>query len=310
MFKWVTKNMALLTLLSAIAAYIYPAVFLIFKDYFLWLFAVTMFALGLVMKPEEAREALSKPLTIFIGVGAQYTVMPTLGFAAATISVASGADPSLALGFIIVACAPGAMASNVICYLLGGAVAFSVAMTLLASTLSPFMTPMLVEFLGGEYMNIPFLPMMKTIFLIVVLPLVLGMLLHHRFPQYQGRYEEIAPALAALAIIVICSYAVAANQERLAQTPIVVFLLVVALNAGGYLAGWFVGGLCSFDRKYQVTLAIEVGMQNAGLGVALALKHFSPETAIPGALFAVWCILTAAGLSRWKKIKEQGVAAI
>jgi len=309
-FKWFTKNMAILTLLSAIAAYIYPPAFLIFKDYFLWLFAITMFALGLVMKPEEARAALSKPASIFIGVGAQYTVMPTLGFIAASISVASGVDPALALGFIIVACAPGAMASNVICYLLGGAVAFSVAMTLLASMLSPFLTPMLVEFLGGEYMDIPFLPMMKTIFLIVVLPLALGMLLHHRFAQYQGHYEEVAPALAALAIIVICSYAVAANQERLAQTPWVVFLLVVILNAGGYLAGWFVGGMCNFERKYQVTLAIEVGMQNAGLGVALALKHFSPEAAIPGALFAVWCILTAAGLSRWKKVKEQEVAAI
>jgi BASS family bile acid:Na+ symporter len=245
-----------------------------------------------------------KPLSIIIGVGAQFSIMPTLGFVAATVAVASGTEPTLALGFIIVGCAPGAMASNVIAYLMGGAVAFSVAMTLMASTLSPFMTPMLVEFLGGEYMDIPFLPMMKTIFLIVVLPLAIGMLLHHRFPQYQANCKRIAPAIAALAIIIICSYAVAANQERIAQTPWIVFLLVVVLNGGGYLAGWLIGGLCNFDRKYQITLAVEIGMQNAGLGVALALKHFSPETALPGALFAVWCILTAAGLSRWKKLKE------
>jgi len=301
--------MAVLTLICAVIAYIYPPAFLIFKDYFLWFFAITMFALGLVMKPEEAKAALSKPGSIFIGVGAQFTIMPVLGFGAAMISVASGTDPALALGFIIVGCAPGAMASNVICYLLGGAVAFSVAMTLLASALSPLLTPLLVEFLGGEYMDIPFIPMMKTIFLIVVLPLASGMVLHHRFPQYQVSAERVAPAIAALAIIIICSYAVAANQERIAQTPWVVFFLVVALNAGGYLAGWFVGGLCDFDHKYQITLAVEIGMQNAGLGVALALKHFSPEAALPGALFAVWCILTAAGLSRWKKIKDNELVA-
>jgi len=299
-----SKNLAVLTLAGACAAYFYPPAFLVFKDYFLWFFGATMFALGLVMRPEEARDALSRPLTIVVGVGTQFIVMPALGFAAAMIAVASGAAPTLALGFIIVACAPGAMASNVICYLLGGAVAFSIAMTMLATTLSPLLTPALVQWLGGVFMPIPFWPMMQTIVLTVVMPLLLGMLIHHRLPQFRKHYALLAPDLAALAIIIICSYAVAANQERIAQTPWIIFALVVALNAGGYLAGWLIGGLFNFNRRYQITLAIEIGMQNAGLGVALALKHFEPEAALPGALFAVWCILTAAGLSRWKKARD------
>ena len=299
-WQWISRQLAPLTSIGAIAAYLYPPAFLIFKPWFLWLFAATMFALGLVMKPDEAREALSKPGAILIGVGTQFSVMPALGTLAATVATASGISPTMALGFIIVGCAPGAMASNVICYLLGGAVAFSVAMTLLASTLSPLLTPLLVAWLGGQYMEIPFLPMMRTILLIVVLPLILGMALRRRFPAARARCEQIAPAIAALAIVIICSYAVAANHARIGQTPLLLFLLVVAVNGGGYLAGWLVGRLCSFDRRYRITLAIEIGMQNAGLGVALALKHFSPETALPAALFAVWCILTAAGLSRWK----------
>jgi BASS family bile acid:Na+ symporter len=299
-----SRNLAILTLAGALAAYIYPPIFLIFKHYFLWFFAATMFALGLVMQPEEARDALAKPMTIVIGVCSQFSIMPALGFAAATIALWQGATPALALGFIIVSCAPGAMASNVISYLLGGAVAFSIAMTLLATALSPLMTPLLVEWLGGAWMPIPFWPMMQTIMLMVVLPLIGGMLIHHRFPQHQQHYECIAPDLAALAIIIICSYAVAANQERIAETPWVVFLLVIVLNAGGYLAGWMIGGLFNFERRYQITLAIEIGMQNAGLGVALALKHFEPESALPGALFAVWCILTAAGLGKWKQRNE------
>ena len=67
----------------------------------------------------------------------------------------------------------------------------------------------------------------------------------------------------------------------------------------GYLLGWWLARLYGFDANHRLTLAIEIGMQNAGLGVALALKHFAPETALPGALFAFWCILTAAGASSW-----------
>lgn len=303
--KWqfLSRNLALLTLAGAIGAYFFPAVFLVFKAYFLWLFAATMFALGLVMKPEEAKEALAKPGTVMIGVAAQFSVMPALGFGAAMLSTWYGVPASMALGFIIVGCAPGAMASNVISYLLGGAIAFSIAMTMLATTLSPLLTPLLVDWLGGALMDIPFWPMMKTILLTVVLPLLMGMIIHHRLPQYQKYYQQVAPDLAALAIIIICSYAVAANQERIAQTPWIVFALVVVLNAGGYLAGWFIGGACNFDKRYRITLAIEIGMQNAGLGVVLALKHFSPEAALPGALFAVWCILTAAGLGKLKGMK-------
>ncbi len=304
-WQFLSRYLAPLTLAYACAAYFYPPAFLIFKHYFLWFFGATMFALGLVMKPEEAKEALSRPLTIFIGVGTQFTVMPVLGFTAAMIAVASGAEPSVALGFIIVGCAPGAMASNVICYLLGGAVAFSIAMTMLATILSPLMTPILVEWLGGVFMEIPFWPMMQTIVFTVVLPLAAGMMIHHRFPQYQIHYERVAPDLAALAIVIICSYAVAANQGRIEQTPWIIFLLVVILNAGGYLAGWIIAGLCKFERRYQITLAIEIGMQNAGLGVALALAHFEPETALPGALFAVWCILTAAGMTRYFHTKKR-----
>ena len=105
--------------------------------------------------------------------------------------------------------------------------------------------------------------------------------------------------MASLAIIIICAYAVAANHERLSHIDSSLFLVIIAVNALGYLLGWAVARLSQFSHPYRLTLAIEIGMQNAGLGVALALKHFSPETALPGALFAVWCVLTGAGASAW-----------
>ncbi|HKI61573.1 MAG TPA: bile acid:sodium symporter, partial [Mariprofundaceae bacterium] len=234
-WRFLSRNMAALTLAGAMAAFVYPPAFLIFKAYFLWLFAATMFALGVVLHPEEARAALRRPASIALGVMTQFTVMPLLGFAAASIAVWQGVSPMLALGFIIVGCAPGAMASNVITYLAGGAVAFSIAMTMLATVLSPLLTPSLVELLGSAFMDIPFWPMMQTILLTVALPLALGMALRTRLGAYLPAAERAAPGIAAIAIIIICSYAVAANHERINDTPALVIGLVILLNALGYL---------------------------------------------------------------------------
>jgi BASS family bile acid:Na+ symporter len=294
--RFIANQLAPITLLGAIAAYMHPPLFLVFRDSFLWFFAATMFALGIVLDTGELRETARYPGRIGLGVLTQYTVMPLLGFAVAMLVPL---PPEIAVGFIIVACAPGAMASNVIVYLAGGAVAFSVAMTTLATFLSPLLTPALVELLGKVFLDIPFWPMMQTILLTVVVPLAAGILLG----RYLGAQRElacvIAPAVAALAIVIICSYAVAANQERIAVVGGWVIAAVILLNALGYLAGWWLARLYGFDATHRLTLAIEIGMQNAGLGVALALKHFAPETALPGALFAFWCILTAAGATSW-----------
>lgn len=294
--RFIANQLAPITLLGAIAAYLHPPLFMVFRDSFLWFFAATMFALGIVLDTGELRETARHPGRIGLGVLTQYTVMPLLGLAVAMLVPL---PPEIAVGFIIVACAPGAMASNVIVYLAGGAVAFSVAMTTVATFLSPLLTPGLVELLGKVFLEIPFWPMMQTILLTVVVPLAAGILLG----RYLGRQRElaraIAPAVAAIAIVIICSYAVAANQERIAVVGGWVIAAVMLLNATGYLAGWWLARLYGFDAMHRLTLAIEIGMQNAGLGVALALKHFAPETALPGALFAFWCILTAAGASSW-----------
>ena len=124
---------------------------------------------------------------------------------------------------------------------------------------------------------------------------ILGVILYLRTGWVVGNVG----LAGAIAIVVICSYAVAANQERIAVVGGWVIAMVVLINALGYLAGWLLARLYGFDANHRLTLAIEIGMQNAGLGVALALKHFAPETALPGALFAFWCILTAAGASSW-----------
>ncbi len=294
--RWIAAGLAPLTFLGAMAALVYPPSFLVFADWFLWFFAVTMLALGLVLDPGEFADTLRRPREIALGLATQFTVMPLLGFLAAYWS---GLDPRIALGFVIVGCAPGAMASNVIVFLAGGAVAYSVTLTSFATFLSPVLTPALVEWLGGVFLPIPFWPMMQTILLTVLLPLVGGMLLRQRLHGFEKAIREAAPAVAVLSIVVIIGYAVAANHSALMSVGPRVFVWVVIVNGLGYLAGWYLARLYGFRRRYQLALMVEIGMQNAGLGVALALRHFQAETALPGALFATWCVLTAAGASAW-----------
>jgi BASS family bile acid:Na+ symporter len=284
------SGLAPLTAAAAVAAYLYPQLFLPFGPWFLWFFAATMFALGTVLNPHDFEELGRRPSSVVLGVATQYTVMPLLGFAAGRLTD----DPSLALGFVIVGCAPGAMASNVIVYLAGGAAAYSVTLTTFSTLLAPLATPLLVELLGGVFMPVPVGPMMGTILWSVVVPLLAGMLLRRLLGGRAGPISQAAPAVAVLSIVVIIGYAVAANQAILREVGTGVFGLVVAVNLLGYAAGWVLGGVYRFSGPVRLALAIEIGMQNAGLGVALSLQHFDSRTALPGAVFATWCILTAA----------------
>ena len=296
LFRLIASQLALLTLSGSILAFLYPPIFLIFKNYFLWFFAATMFALGTVLKFDELKAELRNPKRISLGVLSQFSVMPLLAF---TMAQYPGFSPAIALGFIIVGCAPGAMASNVIVYLAGGAVAFSVTLTTVATFLSPMLTPLLVKWLGGAILPIEVLPLMKTILLTVLLPLAMGLMIQPYLGRYLQQVRAYAPGVAAIAIVIICSYAVAANQARIADMALSVLLGVILVNILGYILGYTFARWFGFDHFHRITLMIELGMQNAGMGVALALKHFPPETALPGALFAVWCILTAAIASGW-----------
>ena len=294
---WLAERLAWITALGALAAWLAPAPFLPLGKVFLPLFALVMFALGLVLDLEEARAVVARPLAVAQGVTAQYLIMPVLGWGAFALARALGEPPALALGFAIVGAAPGAMASNVVAHLVGGSAAYSIALTLVATLLSPLVTPLWVEWIAGATMEIPVLGMMRTILFAVVLPLVLGVLLQGRLRRPWS--EDAAKGLAALAIVAICAYAVAANHARIAKASLLVFALVVAINLLGYALGWLAGRLYRLDARLRLTLMIEIGMQNAGLGAALALAHFAPITALPAALFAFWCVLTASALGRW-----------
>ena len=140
---------------------------------------VIMFSMGLTLTTEDFRILAQRPFDICIGAIAQYLIMP---FLALGISRALHLPNGIALGLILVGCCPGGVSSNIMSYLCGGDVAFSVGMTTVSTLLSPFMTPLLVSFLAsGTEISIQALPMFVSIIETVILPVGLGFLLNYMY---------------------------------------------------------------------------------------------------------------------------------
>lgn len=295
----IARSVAPLVVLAAVAAYLFPPLFLVFEDSFLWFFAVSMFGLGLTLEPRELADTLARPLPLALGLLAQYMVMPVLGLVAAVLALMAGLAPGIALGFVILGAVPGSMASNVVVYLAGGAVAYSIALTVLATVVAPLLTPVLVQGLGATFVSVPAWPLAQTMLVTVIGPLVMGYAARGVLGARVVHARVPVAVLAVAALVVICGYATAANQDTLADVGWRVLALVALVNGLGYLAGWWLARAYRFSRGYRIALTIEVGMQNGGLGAALALAHFPPETALPGAVFAVWCTLTAAAAAAY-----------
>ncbi len=295
----IARSAAPLTVLATVAAYLFPPLFLVFADSFLWFFAASMFGLGLTLEPRELADTLARPLPIALGLLAQYTVMPLLGLVAAVLALMAGLAPGIALGFVILGAVPGSMASNVVVYLAGGAVAYSIALTVLTTAVAPLLTPALVQGLGATFVSVPAWPLAQTMLVTVIGPLIMGYAARRALGALAAYAHVPATLVAAATLAVICGYATAANHDEIAAAGRWVLVLVIGVNGLGYLSGWWLARVYRFSRGYRIALTIEAGMQNGGLGATLALAHFPPETALPGAVFAVWCTLTAAGAAAY-----------
>jgi BASS family bile acid:Na+ symporter len=293
-FESFSRLMPVWVVVLGVAGFFYPGAFLFLRPYLDLMFFFTMIGIGAVLNFSDFKPIFNKPQTVALGLFAQFLIMPALGFA---IGKALNLSPSLRLGLVLAGCVPGAMASNVIAYLAKTDVAYSIAITSSATLLSPLLTPALIYFYARTFIDIPFIGMFLTIIKIVILPLITGLILRHFFEKQIRRIQYVFPAFSTLFIAFICAMVVALNRDYFLELTAVIFLAVFIHNFSGLAMGYGAGILFRFSKKRKRTLAIEIGMQNAGLGALLALKHFSSQTALVPAVFATWCVITASILA-------------
>jgi BASS family bile acid:Na+ symporter len=141
--------------------------------------------------------------------------------------------------------------------------------------------------------------MLISIAQVVLAPVALGLLVNQWLGARIGPVKAVFPLISVAAIVLIIAIIVALNADNLAQVGLVVIVAVVLHNGIGLAAGYWSARLLGRDETTARTMAIEVGMQNSGLAVALAVKFFGPAAALPGAVFSIWHNLSGAALASW-----------
>ncbi len=289
--QFLQDYLVLNVIIFSAAAYFLPAWALAIKPYLNYFFALTMFCVGMLIPEEQIKMLKTKPQRALAGSLMQFFLMPLLAY---LCCVAFGIKGDLRTGMILTGAVPGAMASNLMSSLAGADVALSVSITTLSTILAPMLTPLLLLFYGGNRLEMPFLSMVTSISWMVVIPVVAGYLIKLRIREKVKSARIWLSATASFAIIIIVAIVVAANRESLFATSLAIIGALIIMNFSGYIFGYAGGTLLKWNVEAKKTVSLEVGMQNAGLGTVLTLTFFSPESAIPPAIYTVLCLITSA----------------
>ncbi len=299
MIQRLTQLFPLWALLFSLLAWWQPQWLVGGKPAIVPLLMLIMFGMGLSLTWADFQGVLKRPALIGLGVVLQYALMPLLAF---LIGSAMQLPTELLAGLVLVGACPGGTASNVIAYLARANVALSVAITFASTLVAVVATPLLTWLYLGERIAVPVSGMLISLVQIVVVPVVLGCLLNTFLQRQLTPIRELFPLVSVAAIVLVIGIIVALNAGRISEAGLLVVIAVMLHNGLGLLSGYGIARLLRLDTVTARTLAIEVGMQNSGLGVALAIKHFTPLAALPGALFSVWHNLSGSLLATvWHK---------
>lgn len=282
----INKSFALLVVIFALAAFFMPATFKPIAGYIPVLLGLVMLGMGLTLTKDDFSAVFTRPRDVAIGVAMQFIIMPLIGVGLAHMLNMS---PELAAGFILVGCVPSGTSSNVMTYLAKGDVALSVTLSSITTLLAPFVTPYLFLMLGGKFIPINAMALFLDIVKIVLVPVIVGVMLRRVLGNSVNKFIDIIPLVSIFSIIAIVAAVVAASAGRLAAVAGVVVVGVMLHNLAGYSLGYLVSKhLFSMEHRQAKTMSFEIGMQNSGLGAALAMVHLNPISALPSAIFSVW----------------------
>ncbi|ELD7808187.1 ketopantoate/pantoate/pantothenate transporter PanS [Salmonella enterica] len=266
MLAVITRLFPLWALLLSLIAYYTPSTFTPVGPWVTTLLMLIMFGMGVHLNVDDFKRVLSRPAPVAAGIFLHYLVMP---LAAWLLALLFKMPPDLSAGMVLVGSVASGTASNVMIYLAKGDVALSVTISSVSTLVGVVATPLLTRLYVDAHIQVDVMGMLLSILQIVVIPITLGLVIHHLFPRVVKVVKPYLPAFSMVCILAIIS-------------------AVILHNTLGLLGGYWGGRLFGFDESTCRTLAIEVGMQNSGLAAALGKIYFGPLAALPGALFSVW----------------------
>lgn len=278
-----TKLFPLWVSLCAIIALISPGLFTWFSGpWITYGLGGIMLGMGLTLQWQDFNQIFQTPKWVVLGLFLQFSLMPLMGWG---LGVLFDLPPFFAVGLILVASCPGGTASNVIAYLARANVALSVAMTTFSTLAGIILTPYLTASLSGNYLAVDAWGLFYSTLKVVLLPVTLGVILNQYFPKFTQKVIPFAPPVAVVLIVLIVASIIGQGKEIILNTGLNLIFAIMILHLFGFVLGYILSRVLIKDSAASKTIAIEVGMQNSGLGAVLARENFTnPATAIPSAI--------------------------
>ncbi len=304
--QFVQKTFALWVILFSGLALYSPENFVWLKTYITWMLGIIMFGMGMTMTLGDFKSVLQSPKAVTIGVFAQFIVMPALAYLLCKLF---NLPTEIAIGVILVGCCPGGTASNVITYMAKGNTALSVACTSVSTILAPILTPAIFYVLASQWIDINAISMLKSILQVVLFPIVLGLLVRAILKNKVDHYIQVMPLISVVAIVAIVAAIIAGSKAQILESGLMILGVVILHNGFGLLLGFWAARIFKLPYTDCKAISIEVGMQNSGLGVALAAVHFalSPITAVPSAIFSLWHNISGSALATYWAAKSDKI---
>ncbi len=257
--------------------------------------AIIMLGFGLGLTPEDFKRVLKYPRSVFVGLFCQMVLLPLLAF---TLCYVFHFSPELSIGLMILAASPGGVAANIFSHLSHGDVALNLTLTAINCVLAAFTVPLVVNlsidhFGGSEAIGLQF---KKTIevFLIVLVPVVVGMLVRKTKPGLSAKADKPVRIFSILILATISVVAILKEKERLMGSMGTVGLAMLVFNVGSMAIGYFMSLAFKLKHKEATAITMEVGIHNATLALYIAMTVLgSFELAIPAAIYSIFMFITA-----------------
>ncbi|GMB02014.1 bile acid:sodium symporter family protein [Pelosinus sp. IPA-1] len=283
--NYITQYFPLWVVLFAAAAFFQPAPFKPLGTYIPYLLGLIMLGMGLTMSLNDFKLVLTRPKDVLFGIVLRYVIMPVVAFLVAKLL---GLPPALAAGLILVGACPSGTASNVMTFIAKGDTALSVTVSSFNTILAPILTPFIFLYFAGTMIPIQAGALLVDILKIVLLPVFIGITLRMIASSLVDKVNNLIPAFSVIAIIMIITAVVALNATKLVTIAGMAFLAVILHNSIGLFLGYASSRVTGMSESKARAISFEIGMENSGLAVALAMAHLDPIAAIPGAIFSVW----------------------
>jgi len=259
--------------------------------------AFIMFVLGLGLTGGDFLRVVKQPRDFFVGFFSQILILPIIAFILVKVWPIS---PELAIGVMIIAAAPGGVTSNLLTSFAKGDVALSISLTAIISLLCVFTIPFIVltsvDFLGvpGADSNISLVGMSRDMFLIVTVPVILGMLLRKISYKVATKFEPIAKKISIILFILVLLGAIAAERENVISYFAQAGLITLTLNVVMMIVAYYVAQLLVSGTKQKKCITIECGLQNGTLAIFVATSVFGGGIyVIPAATYSLIMFATS-----------------